>query len=256
MNVGVGFGRLLQSGPLLWHLPNMLSRMTVIQRACRELGAGRYLEIGVSTGDCFAAIEVPQKVGVDPIAPAPLVEEAVARPGAVYHQMTSDDFFARVAPTALSEGIDVAFIDGLHTDRQAYRDCLNTLRYLRRGGVIFLHDNLPTTAAEALVANSYEDVRRRHIPGWSGQWMGDAWKAIVRLRALHPDLNACVLHCDYGLGVVWQAPSERVLSYTESEIDALSFTDLEADRMRLLGLSMPARIDDIIETCRANRARS
>jgi hypothetical protein len=225
----------------------------VIQRAIDGLSASTYLEIGVSSGDCFKSIRVGAKIGVDPVAPTSQIA-AMLSPGAVsYYQMTSDAFFADVAPRALAQGVDVAFIDGLHTDHQSYRDCLNALHYLSPGGVVFMHDNLPATAAEATPASSYAAARDARVASWNGEWTGDSWKAVVRLRALHRDVSARVLHCDHGVAVVWKQPSRRVVACSSEDVDAMTYEDLIRDRRRLLGLCAPARIDGILRVCRQMR---
>jgi len=43
---------------------------------------------------------------------------------------TSDEFFSTLRP---SKRYDVAFIDGLHTFEQTYRDVINTFAHLRSG---------------------------------------------------------------------------------------------------------------------------
>ena len=44
--------------------------------------------------------------------------------------MTSDEFFATLRR---SKRFDVAFLDGLHTFDQTYRDMINTFAHLRDG---------------------------------------------------------------------------------------------------------------------------
>lgn len=243
----------IQATPLRWYVRNKVSRIDLIRHAITGLRARRYLEIGVADGQCFCAVTVAEKLGVDPIAPAPAVVRELSRPGVSYHALTSDDFFAQAAPAALAGGVDVVFIDGLHTDGQAYRDCVNALRYLSPGGVILMHDNLPTTAAEACPAPTYAEAWRINGPDWTGQWTGDGWKAIVRVRALHRDTRACVLDCDHGVGVVWVAPGARELALSSEEIDTMDYDDLTADRTRLLGVRAPIHLDDILADCRTRR---
>ena len=56
-------------------------------------------------------------------------------------------------------------------------------------------------------AKSYEEAWQINGPNWDGLWMGDVWKAIIVLRVLHADLRACVLNCDFGVGLVYAARS-------------------------------------------------
>lgn len=229
--------------------------MDVIQRAIDEIGAVRYLEIGVDQGVCFCAIRVSERIGVDPVAPAPAVVEQLKRHGSSYAALTSDDFFAQQAPGLLASGVDVVFIDGLHTYQQSYRDCVNALRYLNPGGVIFMHDCLPASESEARVAPTYEEAGRLNGPGWNGLWTGDGWKAIVALRSLHDDVEACVLDCDHGLGMVTRQPARRALAYSAAEIDAMSYDDLTRDQARLLGLQLPNQFLETVAGLRAERGR-
>lgn len=234
---------------------NGVNRIEVIQRAIDEIGAVHYLEIGVDQGECFCAIRVAERVGVDPVAAAPKVAEQLKHAGSSYAAVTSDDFFAQHAPRMLDRGVDVVFIDGLHTYEQSYRDCVNALRYLNPGGVIFMHDCLPISAAEACAAPSYDEAVRLNGPGWSGLWTGDGWKAIVALRSLHADVEACVLDCDHGVGMVWRRPARRALGYTADQIAAMSYDDLVRDRTRLLGLRPPHHLLDTATELARERAR-
>ena len=229
--------------------------MDAIQRSIDILGAKRYLEIGVDSGSCFSAVNAPEKLGVDPISPKPLVVLELEKPRVSYFAQTSDDFFAQRAPQILTEGVDVVFIDGLHTFAQTYRDCVNAVKYLNAGGVILLHDCLPTSELEATPAESY-NAAAALLNGieWDGHWTGDSWKAIVTLRAMHPDLSACVLNCDKGLGFVYKGPNDSGLALSASAIAGLTYADLVADTRRLLGLRMPAYLLKILARLRHQRA--
>jgi hypothetical protein len=77
-------------------------------------------------------------------------------------------------------------------------------------------------------------------------WSGDVWKAIVHLRSTRDDLRIAVLNCDFGVGVIRKGLPESKLSYSEAEIEALSYADLAADRKRLLNLKPPAYVDEFL----------
>jgi hypothetical protein len=214
-------------------------------------GRGHYLEIGVSRGASFLPIRAKAKWGVDP-APLMTAEECrklrwrallKLRDERVFW-MTSDEFF-RQAGWLRRRGIDVALIDGLHTYEQALRDVLNTLEYLKPGGVIVLHDCNPATELAATPAESYEDMQAR-IPGFGGDWNGDVWKVILHLRALRPDLDALVLDCDYGVGIVRRRPAGERLALSASEIEAMQYADLARDREGLLGLKPAHYLEEML----------
>ena len=249
-----------------WRMANKVTRMQVLQHAINTLGARRYLEVGIAGGACFCTVVVHEKIGVDPIAPSPAVSAEMSKPGACYFAMTSDDFFKEVAPQVLAGGVDVVFIDGLHTYSQAYRDCMNSLTYLNPAGLIMLHDCLPTTefaglerhrrlaldlvlqrALEARVAEKYADARKLNSgTSWDGAWVGDVWKVIVRLRSQHTDLKTCTLHSDHGIGVVYKGRNDRKLSYSLEQIDAMTYEDLAKNTKWLLNLRKPQALDAVM----------
>ncbi len=190
-------------------------------------GRGHYLEIGVSRGASFLPIRAKAKWGVDP-APLMTAEECrklrwrallKLRDERVFW-MTSDEFF-RQAGWLRRRGIDVALIDGLHTYEQALRDVLNTLEYLKPGGVIVLHDCNPATELAATPAESYEEMQAR-IPGFGGDWNGDVWK-VVRRR-----------------------PAGERLALSASEIEAMQYADLARDREGLLGLKPAHYLEEML----------
>ncbi len=82
--------------------------------------------------------------------------------------MTSDEFFANPPEILIEKGIDLAFIDGLHTYEQSLRDVENCLKYLNPDGIIVMHDCLPSSEAEALP--SLEKAMKH--PEFKGAWTG------------------------------------------------------------------------------------
>ena len=243
--------RLIRATPARWRLP--VYRMQLIQHAIDTLSAETYLEIGVYQGQTFCDVQVARKIGVDPIRPHLNVEAALKRPGTHYFATTSDEFFERHAAEQLPSGVDVVFIDGLHTYDQTYRDVRNALKILRPGGVILVHDCLPASAAEAVVAPSYEEVRRINGPAWNGAWTGDGWKAIVAVRSGHLPAQACVLNCDHGIGIIWQGSGRPPLSLSLTEIDVLNYDALAANPEKWIGLCGPAQLQPILRELRMTR---
>jgi len=153
-------GTIIRRSALRWDIPNKVTRIEVIQQAISRLRCRKYLEIGVRDGECFCSLTVAEKIGVDPVAPQPAVLAEMRKPGVQYFSLTSDDFFQQAATQVLADGVDVVFIDGLHTYEQAYRDCSNALKYLTPGGLILLHDCLPRSEVEAQPARNNEDAMR------------------------------------------------------------------------------------------------
>ena len=242
-----------RSTPMRWHLPNKISRMQLIQYAINQLSGHTYLEIGVDEGQAFCSVQAPVKIGVDPVAPRPAVAAEINKPGVSYFQQLSDAFFDEQATRVLSQGVDVAFIDGLHTYGQTFRDIQNTLQYLNPGGIILVHDCLPESADEARVAPTYEEAWRLNGAGWNGLWTGDGWKSIVAIRAGHAPGEACVLQCDHGVGVIRRQTAAPQLTLSLADIEALDYAALAASPDRLLGLTKPRQLQRLVKSLRRER---
>jgi len=101
-------------------------------------------------------------------------------------------------------------------------------------------------------AEKIEDLVSQNIPGWNGAWSGDVWKAIVHLRALRKEVNAFVLDCDTGIGVVTKGSPTDALSYTEGEIRAMDYSVLRGARKSLLGLQPSESFERFLRSHTAN----
>lgn len=140
-------------------------------------GYADYLEIGVQDYySCCDKITAKNKTTVDP-APRNKCD----------YVMTSDSFFKHLDPETK---YDIVFIDGLHHKEQVLRDIENSLKHLKEGGTIVVHDCLPTT----------EEMQRRNDNG--GPWMGDVWKSIVHLKAVREDLSVATVDHDCGCAII------------------------------------------------------
>jgi hypothetical protein len=222
-----------------------MTRMDVIQTVLKVTHARRYLEIGVNDGECFNLIEAETKIAVDPHFRFRRPVRATVRSmlgrteGTLYFKLTSDEFFAHRATRVAPFG--VVFVDGLHTYEQAYRDVVNALAHLAEGGAVVVHDCSPATAAAA--APSLEQAAR--MPGFVGEWNGDVYRAVVRLRTRR-DLRVAVLDCDQGVGIVRKGPPDHSLDLSAADVERLTFDDLAADRERLLGLRAPEDLERLL----------
>ncbi|MGQ0675227.1 MAG: class I SAM-dependent methyltransferase [Rhodospirillales bacterium] len=224
-----------------------MDRIEILQRVATALNARHYLEIGVSKGESFFPLRIARKVAVDPhprLSWRKRLRNCLGNPLNLfnaYYPVASDEYFARVRPPP--GGFDLVFIDGLHTYEQALRDTLNALKVLKPGGVVALHDCNPPHAAAGFPARSYEDAAAARPPGWTGEWCGDVWKAIVHLRAFHPELDVAVLDCDYGVGLVRRG---RPAAAAPPDADGLrdwDYSRLAAARSELLNLKPPVYLD-------------
>jgi hypothetical protein len=147
------------------------NRIALINLLCASKLDGNYLEIGCQGNICFDAIPMKNKIGVDPESGGT-------------HKEYSDDFFSKNSTL-----FDVIFIDGLHVYDQVRRDVINSMRFLKPGGWIAIHDMLP------------HDAISEHVPNISpGAWYGDVWKVAFEL-ALTKDVDFRIIKMDAGIGL-------------------------------------------------------
>lgn len=164
----------------------------------------RYLEIGVHVGTTFK--NVPDKIldrqiikeGVDPYG---LYDDV--------HRMTSQVFFA-LNDYFWKKKYDVIFIDAFHFSPILNQEINESLKCLKKGGIIVLHDTIPrkessgTVSAESIVgfqkAVSYPLVKNYEpseayrystdFPGYP-EANGDCWRSVVNIRMTQPNLKVC-----------------------------------------------------------------
>lgn len=228
-----------------------MKRTDVIQGIIDKKKARAYLEIGVFNGSNFFPIKARRKVAVDPsfaFSPMRKLKWTVRNMSnwtARYHQVTSDDFFARGKGGGR---FDVAFIDGLHTYEQSLKDVLNALDSLNDDGVIVMHDCNPPHEAAAQPAASREHMADLNLPGWTGEWNGDVWKTVCYLRSRRKDLRVFVLDCDYGLGIVTKGAPDACLNLSEDALNNMTYNDLARDRRNLLNLKDESYFYEFLKT--------
>lgn len=187
--------------PIEW--PSSPNRVDFLQAVVAAADSRSYLEIGCYTDRCFSRIQVPRKVGVDPLAGGTI-------------RSTSDAFFS-----SNTETFDLVFIDGLHVYEQVLRDIRNALRVLTPQGIIVVHDCLPLNWAA------------QHPREFVDRWNGDVWKAFVEVRTWpHVDAATCLI--DHGLGLIVPRPNTDMLDFAPPSFSTLPFSVLVANYPRLL----------------------
>ena len=229
-----------------------IGRLDVVQAFLDRHLRPTYLEIGVRTGTLFVRLRARRKLAVDP---TPRIgfwkrlrwwfRNPSNRRSRVY-RMTSDEFFARDPGGLRSVGLEVAFIDGLHTYAQSLRDVENCLALLNPGGAVLMHDCSPPSRAAATPALSPGEARRKAGEAWDGRWCGDVYKTILHLRSQRPDLRVGVLDCDRGIGVIRPGEAGETLEIDPERIARLDYADLERNRRRWLGLRPPESLADML----------
>ena len=170
------------------------SRVKIIQQIIDELKFEDYLEIGCDRNENFSNINIKNKIGVDPIRGGTL-------------RMTSDEFFKNNKLF-----FDLIFLDGLHTYEQTIKDIDNSLNYLKKNGLIVIHDCLP------------KKIWNQIVPRMYGHWNGDVWKAIVHARTYeNVDTYTCI--ADHGLGIVLNRKNRNLLKLNNLNFKKLKFSD-------------------------------
>jgi len=154
-----------------WKKTNF-NRIALVNFLVAKTSDCSYLEIGCDTNDLFDAVPIFRKTGVDPQIGGNI-------------RKTSDEFFK-----ANDSFFDVIFIDGLHTYEQVRKDVINSIRFLKPGGWIALHDMLPRSWLED------------HVPNLStSEWTGDVWKVAFELSQTE-GIEFKIIKIDRGVGVI------------------------------------------------------
>lgn len=198
------------------HLHDGVQYLEFLGRFAPACGARSYFEIGVNIGKSLRRIDLPS-IGVDPKF---MFREDImsAKPELHLFQTTSDDFFqTRSLKAFFPQGVDLAFLDGMHLFEFLLRDFINTEKAMGPDGVIFMHDCLPLNA---------EMTERERCPGQrrdvelKSYWTGDVWKLVPILRRYRPDLEITLIDCaPTGLVMLRKLdPASQVLSASYDEI--------------------------------------
>jgi hypothetical protein len=214
-----------------------MDRQYILQTLMKQKKLNNYLEIGVFNGHIFFRIRSDFKTAVDPefqFDGLRKLGKTLLNPYNIYNnyfEKTSDDFFQQDASKLFKEKkIEISLIDGMHEYLFALRDIENTLSHASDDVVIVVHDCNPQTEEAGV---SFAEWKARNF---KGTWNGDVWKAILHLRSRRPDVNAFVLDCDHGLGIITKKKQVSLLPYTLKEIEGFRFADFQANRSFWLNL--------------------
>lgn len=213
-----------------------MERPAVLQPMIDLFESPRYLEIGVSQGATFHALNARTKVAVDPRFQFAFQDASDAQSTVLHHECPSDEFFERFAG---QQQFDVIYIDGLHTYEQTLRDLLNCVAHLSQGGIIVIDDVRPDNYAASL--NEVDCSALRHITGEAGgSWMGDVFKLVFFVQSFMQQFEYRCISDNHGQLVMWQQTRRRddVPDRLLSEISSYSYAETvlkrEAFRMETL----------------------
>lgn len=209
-----------------------------INRIIESLQAEIYLEVGVAKGSTFLRQPMPPlklRIAVDPNSRyMESMDLSDIRNCACL--AISDDFFRLWQVPLHRMGIDVVFIDGLHTREQVERDVSHSLEHLTDGGVIVLHDSSPSNSMMATPAPSLGHFKKEHPD--ERAWCGDVWKAVVCLRSA-PEfghINVFTLDIAPGLTIVTKGERGLSLPYSREQIKRFTYDDLDKNREQWLNI--------------------
>ena len=139
-----------------------------------------YLEIGTFTGSSLRFADC-NFVAIDPAFQLHQIPPLKGRE-MVFFQDTSDAFFKSSTARRLRGKIDLAFLDGLHHYEALLRDFVNIEPLMANGGLVVIHDCLPSTVAMTSRIQTPET-----------EWTGDVWKTLIILLNERPDLQIDIL---------------------------------------------------------------
>lgn len=173
---------------------NYSYRYEIINKIIEKKNFKTYLEIGCFKDENFKKININYKVGVDPVSGGTI-------------RLKSDDYFREN-----KENFDIIFVDGLHHYHQVKKDIENSVKILNKGGVVLVHDCLPSRIRDQMVPRSHEN------------WNGDVWKSIVELRTKKNfDVYTCM--ADQGIGIIFNRDNKNILKINCDNFKKLKFKD-------------------------------
>jgi hypothetical protein len=204
----------------------LISRPEAINQFIALFEAPSYLEIGVSEGETFFAVDAKRKVAVDPKFRFPVDQAIRENVSCTFHEVPSDIYFSdRIEP---SEVFQVIYLDGFHTFEQTLRDFTNAIRFLAPDGAIIIDDIVPNSYQSGLPDQLDSMKLKRFIGDADNSWMGDTYKLVFFIEAFFPTFELRTIADNHGQGVVWRANPVRgdIKTYSAKEIANLQFLDV------------------------------
>jgi hypothetical protein len=181
------------ANPTLDHLPPLpgIPYFDFLRNVSLQLEPKTYFEIGTAGGRSAACFNC-DTICVDPNFQFDNNPIGLRR-RMFFFQMPSDEFFGLYdLSTLFPDGIDVAFLDGLHLFEALLKDFINTERFCRSGSLVLIHDCLPRNLRMA--ERSFR-LDKDENPSTRGAWTGDVWRLLPILKDYRPDLRVAVLDC-------------------------------------------------------------
>ena len=203
--------------------------LEVMREVATRLRPRSYLEIGTCGGESLRQVAC-DALCIDPgFAVAQNV--LLRRTRSFFFQMPSDDFFRdHAVETFLPQGLDLAFLDGLHHFEATLRDFINVERAAHRRTVVLVHDCLPP----------HLDMTSR-VPR-AVMWTGDVWRLLPIFKKYRPDLRVAALDCEpTGLVVCTglDPASTTLTANYHAILDEFANAPLDLERLQEIGDLFP-----------------
>ncbi len=230
-----------------------MTRLELLQSIIDSYDKKTYLEIGVSNGATFFRIKCRKKIAVDLNFAFNTLKKIAwnfinfSNLNNSYYQLESSSFFKKNKERLKSKGgVNLIFVDGMHTFKQSLEDILNSLEILSTNGVIIVHDCYPPNEHAASPREEYPTKAIKLREGWKGAWCGDVWKSIHYLkRSLDEKLHISVLDSDYGLGIITLKrsfdSSYKIDDLLFNEVLKLNYSDLINNPKKMINLKSSDR---------------
>ena len=186
-----------------------------------------YLEIGVAKGVTFNAINIKNKVAVDP--KFKFNTNKYANENIVFLEVTSDEFFRNYAKSF--QVFDLIYLDGLHTFEQTFRDFCASLSLAHAKTIWLIDDTCPGSYAQAQPSLQNCAKLTRISQEKPGGWMGDVFKIVAAIHDFFPQFSFATFP-DHGQTVIWNQwredfqPKWNSLE-TISRLEYLDFVELQ-----------------------------
>lgn len=204
-----------------------ISRAEVLEGLLALYDEPAYLEVGVSKGVTFNAIQASRKVAVDPRFRFKVAEAQRNAPEAEFHQVPSDEYFGRIIDPA--ERFQVIFLDGLHTLEQTLRDLTNALEFLAPGGVIVIDDVYPNSYVASMPDIEEHRAAKEKLKVARGAWMGDVYRLVFFIESFFQQLSYRTVAENHGQLVVWRSRREAVAHRRAEDVARLPYERVALD---------------------------
>jgi hypothetical protein len=218
--IGMTYGRFKNLGPegldLYCTIRWGTSAHTIVRGLLEAQGGTRYLELAMAErGTWIDAVEASVKHTVSPDIGATFV-------------MSEQEF---IASGFGCERYDLIAIDSSHEEHRCLAALEWALGCVERTGAILVHDSNPPTEWHQRPSTQYAS---------GTEWNGQVWKAVVRFRLRHPEIEVVTVDTDWGCTIVRPSrPARRQLD--AKVLTQMNWQAFETNRTEWLNLVSVSR---------------